>query len=417
MSKIDLPQSLLVALTLGAASSACASPAMEANQFDPVSAMAEGVSEPACEPSIAPNPLGLPTACFPDEARAEMTGKVLVETPPLHELFLILTSLTQDGRASDTRLVRQASPYAERVRQHFGNSASHEAVAAVQALLSAGIPNHIAAKVDASAYVIDQDGAFAKRPEYTWIRGSEDHLEPVLALLQDFADDTQFASFFRSEASQSLYARQQSFFRDEAQVDQLLAWLNRQYPDTQPFESVRLIVSPLAFGYQHQDGVADGDFRQLIAHINFPEMPETADGLSASALAFSRTAILFTELNHGFIEPRASDVLERIELVFDGGQRFVDLDKVSSAYRSSKRVFLEYLNWALISVYACEHFSEDDCTAIASRVARTMVDERGFSEFEAFQDWLISERSRGAGSKLQELTPVTIDWFEQRGQL
>ncbi|MEM1144699.1 MAG: DUF4932 domain-containing protein [Pseudomonadota bacterium] len=338
---------------------------------------------------------------------------MLVETPPLHELFLILTALTPDGSEENSRLVLHGSSYADEVQKYFGNYASHEAVETVQALLDRGTPQHIAAKVDASAYQMSDGGTFAKRPEYTWIRGAEDNVEPLVPLLQDFAEDTEFKDFFESQTSQKLYADQRRFFEEEADIGGMLLWLNKQYPDTRPFESVRIIVSPLAFAYQHQDGVVDGNFRQLIAHINYPEPQETAPGLSPSASAFYRSLILFTELNHGFIEPRSSALLERIELVFEGGTRFVDLSILSTSYGSGRRVFLEYLNWALISVYACEQFDKADCENIAALVDAAMSEKRGFTDFAAFQTWLLGTRVLNPGRKLQTLTAEMIDWFER----
>ena len=402
----------IFALALGVTIGACASGLSSETDMD-LSVDSDALSV-ACHPSATPNPLGLPTACFDTDLRSAITNEVLVETPALHELFLIITALTPEGRADNTRFVVQGSDYANIVQQHFGDYASHEAVDAVQALLNKGTPHHIAAKVDASAYRMREDGIFEKRSEYTWIRGSQDHLESLVPSLQNFADDTDFSAFFRSRTSQQLYADQRRFFEEEAKIQRMLDWLNGQYPDTRPFESVRLIVSPLAFAYQHQDGVVDGNFRQLIAHINYPELQETTGALSPSANAFYRSSILFTELNHGFIEPRSSALLDRIEAVFEGGERFVDRSILSTSYGSGRRVFLEYLNWALISVYACERFGDADCQIIATRVSRTMSEERGFADFVAFQDWLLSIRKQNPEAKLQTLTPAMVDWFEQR---
>ncbi|MDJ0979171.1 MAG: hypothetical protein QNI87_11640 [Erythrobacter sp.] len=404
---------------LSAAASACASVvyATGGDADDPGASADASIEDQhrfqaGCVPKSPEDSARFPTACFDTQTRAEIMNKVHVDTPALHELFLIITTLTSEGRNPESRLVRTDTPYAARVREHFGVYFTHEVVGAVESLLAEGTPHHIAAKIDASAYRMRDDGTFEKRPEYTWIRGSEDNLEQLLPMLQDFSEDTDFKSFFRSRASQRLYNQQQDFFRQEAQTQQLLDWLNTEYPETKPFESVRLIVSPLAFAYQHQDGVVDRDFRQLIAHVNFPQRREIAKRLSPSAAAFERTSILFTELNHGFIEPSSPALLERIEKVFWGGNRFVDPEKVSPSYASGRRVFLEYLNWALISIYACEHYSSEDCQVIATSVASTMTDRRGFIDFAEFQDWLLRQRKKNPNVRLHTLTPSMVEWFE-----
>lgn len=374
------------------------------------------VSTSAQPQNVTPNERvdsrSLPRATFGKDDQAFLRGRVTIETPAVHELTNVIIALTNAGKDPSTALIQIETDYWNDVRTRFGPFIDHPAVRRFQALLEQRVADHMAVKVNASAYALGANGQIKKRSEYTHIRGAGDAFAPYKKEIQDFADETGFPAFFNSARSQETYARQRQFFQHEANIQGLLDWLRAEYPGARPYETVRVVVSPLVFGWQHQDAVADGDFRQLIAHVNYP-LPKIEHALlSEPAASFDRASLLFTELNHGFIELNDQTLRRGVQNVFGSGDVFVNRQASNHVYDTGEAVFLEYINWALISVYACENFSGEDCKIISDKVENAMTHGRGFTIFGSFQNWLLEYRAAHRSITMEELTPLAVNWFE-----
>ncbi|MEM9304015.1 MAG: hypothetical protein AAGE01_18015, partial [Pseudomonadota bacterium] len=125
-----------------------------------------------------------------------------------------------------------------------------------------------------------------------------------------------------------------------------------------------------------------------------------------------RGFILFTELNHGFINPEAEQYYQRVDVIFADREFWVpELD--ANAYSIPGAVFTEYLNWSLPSLYAMDQLDEEGVAALVTRVGDSMVERRGFARFREFNEALMRlYEERAAGETAADLYPALLDWAE-----
>ena len=355
----------------------------------------------------------VPKASFDEDYRKAHSGEVLVETPDAHELVNVVIALTGAGAVPENGLIALDTDYHRSILGYFSAHRTHPVVERMHDLLERNIRDHMEVKIDSSAYSLCPSGRLEKRPEYGWIRGTKDAFAAFRAAMEDFALQSDFCAFFGSLTAQNAYREAFHFFREQVQVEGLIAWLDRHFPGQEAYESIRIIVSPLVYGWQHQDIVADGEFEQLVLHVHFPGSVSEQAELSPEAQYFDRAYSLFTELNHGYIDPRDPAFERRIERALSGRESyFVERSSGNVSYESGFEVFLEYVNWVLISVYACDNFSSLDCASISRSISEVMEKRRGFIAFGPFQSFVRERMKFGGGSRVvSELYPEMADWF------
>jgi len=107
-----------------------------------------------------------------------------------------------------------------------------------------------------------------------------------------------------------------------------------------------------------------------------PRLMKSRDRSDAADEAV-RGLILFTELNHGFINPVTEELTDAIYAAMGADlMSYVRSDSAATSYDGHTAVFTEMLNWALMSVYVQSKLDE----AIASEVARNISDSPSLSE-------------------------------------
>jgi hypothetical protein len=135
-----------------------------------------------------------------------------------------------------------------------------------------------------------------------------------------------FRAFY---ASHDRSTTRRSFYRDTADVDAMLAWLNRSFPGSHAYDSHKIIFSPLVAYSQSATWLESNGFRELQAHVNYP-YPEDVKrrtrgaSLSKEAETVLRGDIVFTELNHGYINPEADRYADRVLLATSARDLWVD---------------------------------------------------------------------------------------------
>ncbi len=362
---------------------------------------------PVCSAAMAD--AETPGGCFPPQLRRQLGGKVSVEVPPAHELFYIIMALTPTGQ-SNPGLIARDTPYWRAVMAHFSRWKGEPAVKAMEAMLSTDIASHMEPKINASAWRLTGAGRLEKLPQYSQIRGTADSFAPLVAEMERFARVSDFAGFTRSAVARDGYRAARQFYESEADLPAMSAWLRREFPAVPPYDHVRIVVSPLVQGWQHQDVVADRSFRELVLHVNYDPAPPPAGDPRATSL--ERAYILFTELNHGSINPMTDRHAAAIEAAL--GPRLAEFHgKVAqSEYATPLLLFREYLNWGLIPLYACDRLGPADCAAFEKLTLADMKARGEFPRYLEFQAFLSDlYRNRPAGTTLADLFPQIIDWF------
>jgi len=241
-------------------------------------------------------------------------------------------------------------------------------------------------------------------------------LRPYLKGLQKFADHSNFHEFYRR--NRATYDAQISFYQDEADVHAMLAWLSRNFPGSSAYNSYKIIFSPLVAYNQSATWLENNGFRELQAHVNYPyprDLARRAQGvtLSKRAETMARSFIVFTELNHGFINPEADKYAERVAQATDRRERWVDPSK-GPGYYAGISAFNEYMNWGLVSVWVSDLAPAEEQPLLIQIVDDMLTKRRGFPRFAAFDAYLLDlYRTRQPSQTVADLYPRIIEWFEQ----
>lgn len=357
-----------------------------------------------------------PAAVFDAAYRTAHRGRIEVEVPEAYELVNIVIALTRTG-LTDSTLVFHPSNYHREVLAWFAGQRLHPAVLAFDSVLASNRNAYSTLKMNGRALEFDRRGRLTRSPVYdrTGFPGEiTNPLHPWLPLLQSFADEGRFREFYRQHAA--LYAEQCAYFRDSADVRGMLDWLAKRFPEVKPYDSFHVVFSPLVAYNQSSTWLESDGFRELQAHVNFP-YPSDAwrwarrSPLSPAGLQVMRGAIVFTELNHGFINPTADRFPERASRAVADRAHWVDADR-PPGYYGGVNTFNEYMNWALVPLYAADITTLAEADAVAMAVDRMMTRSRGFPRFEAFDAFLRERyRERPPGGTVSAMYPDILEWF------
>jgi len=232
--------------------------------------------------------------------------------------------------------------------------------------------------------------------------------------LERFAKETDFLKFFNSDKSQFYYNEIQNFYTNKANIKRMVNWLKTQFPSVSPYNSIKVIATPLVRGWEHEDVVADKGFSQIILHPSYVLPSKEASIYSKETQLLFRTDVLFTELNHGFINPVSENYSNDINKAFEGKLAlFIKSDGRHSEYLNPVLAFEEYMNWGLVALYANDVLPSNE-RYLLENSALEMMEMRG--EFPAFKDFLPFllniYRTKKANETIESQFPILINWFK-----
>ncbi|WP_300527252.1 DUF4932 domain-containing protein [Maricaulis sp.] len=353
----------------------------------------------------------VPAARFDAAYQAEHGGEIDITIPAAYELVNIALALTESLHDRPGIVVRD-TPYYERVQAHFADVRDHEFVQALDQLLSAGWSQYHNLKMNGFAFEIGDDGELRRSAVYdrTGFAGSRNNaLMPYFEEMRAFARDSRFLDFYRSE--RDFYASQVDFLTRQADAPAMWQWLSDQFPDVAAYDGVRVVFSPLVGNNQSVTWLQSNGYRELQPHVNFPY--RSIAGLDSEADALWRGLILFTEFNHGFINPEGERYAARINTILHDRAFWADDSRSATSYGSPLAVFLEYLNWALPALYYLDHVESEAERQLMFDTLDAIMERRGFPQYGALRPVLIElYEARADRETVADLYPAIIDWFE-----
>ena len=195
------------------------------------------------------------------------------------------------------------------------------------------------------------------------------------------------------------------------------ARFDKNFPASNDYDSYRIIFSPLVAYNQSTTWFESDGFKELQPHVNFPYPQDvrrySRAKMSPQAEVVFRGNIVFTEINHGYINPEADKHAERIRKAISNRDRWVEKSK-GPGYYGGMGAFNEYMNWGLVSLRIADYAPREEQDALIAEIDKMMTERRGFPQFEAFDKFLVSlYRNRAPGQTLADLYPQIIEWFEK----
>jgi len=353
----------------------------------------------------------VPAAVFTEDYMRETRGRIIPVIPEVYELVNVAIAMTEFAQ-EDRWLVYKSSDYYGRVMERFADYVDHPFVLALNDELSTNRNYYARLKMNAYAFVYDSDGEIQRSEIYDrtgfW-DSSENYLLPYLDEMRAFSRDTRFREFFAAE--KETYDEQIRFYVEDVDLNGMNEWLKSRFPDVDAYDTVRIVLSPLVGGFQSVTWFGQGGFRELQPHVDFPY--RRLKDVSPAGEVIYRGNIVFTELNHGYINPTAEAYAERIKRAIADLSHWGN-ENAASSYPTPMLMFNEYMNWGLIALYSIDRAPAEDHDVLLSRLDRTMGEKgRGFLQFAALRPFLVDLYvKREPEQTIADLYPAIVSWFE-----
>jgi hypothetical protein len=230
--------------------------------------------------------------------------------------------------------------------------------------------------------------------------------------LQAFANKTKFREFYKQH--RSVYDAQIKGYRDSINTAEMVTWLYKNFPSTQ-YNSFKIIWSPLVSGNQSANWFESNGFREAQAHVNFPYHHWFTTG-SPEVINLRRGNIVFTEINHAFINPEGDKYKDDIIQAFTGNKyKWVKKGGTGDGYGQDMGIFNEYMNWGLVSLRYVDYAPKEDLDSLLRLNDKYMGESgRGFIKFPEYNRFLVNlYQNRKPGETLADLYPRIVAWFKE----
>jgi hypothetical protein len=361
----------------------------------------------------------VPAAVFDQKYQSMYRGKMIVEIPEVYELVNIAIAMTPIG-IEDRNLVYKDSEYYKRMREWFDKYKDHPLLSTLESELRQDIGRYFSMKMNGYSFEFNAAGRIVQSKVYdrTGFRGdARNTLRPFLPLLQSFSDETNFREFYKQNAA--TYRQQIAFYNDTANIAEMKKWLDKNFPASSGYDCYKIIFSPLVAYNQSTTWFESNGFRELQPHVNFPypqDVKRSYEPGSELGQNVFRGNIVFTEINHGYINPEAEKYADRIMKAISNRDRWVSSMR-PAGYYAGIGTFNEYMNWGLVSLRLIDYAPKDEQAKMIAAVDNMMTNRRGFPMFTEFDKFLVNlYRTRPAGTTIADLYPQIIAWFERNNR-
>jgi hypothetical protein len=360
----------------------------------------------------------VPAANFDVEYQKKYRGKTTIEIPEVYELVNIAIAMTPTAIA-DKNLVIQNTEYYKRMREWFDEYKDYKVIRDFEELLKKNPNIYFSLKMNGYAYEFGKNNKLVKSKVYdrTGFTGEKSNtLAPYIPQLEVFAIASNFRKFYRK--NRKTYDEQIAFYRDTANIAEMKNWLDKNFPTSNDYDTYKIVFSPLVGYNQSTTWFESNNFKELQPHVNFPyprDLSRFTNGnkLSETTMNVFRGNIVFTEINHGYINPEADKYAERISKAVSNRDFWVD-PKMGAGYYGGNGAFNEYMNWALVVLRIVDYVPEHEQQPLIAAVEEMMTQRRGFPQFEKLDKFLIDlYKNRKTGQTLADLYPQIIEWFEK----
>ncbi|QCR23592.1 DUF4932 domain-containing protein [Pontibacter sp. SGAir0037] len=336
-------------------------------------------------------------------------GKSIIEVPEVHELANILVALSRIGQ-QDSNMVDMTTPYYKEVMSYFAPYQNHPLLDIINQHIVKPFDNesywyYYALKMNACGYVFNKKGNIVNEGiiRKMGFNHPDDPIKANLALVNDFARKSKFREFYKQH--QPYYQSLIKTYEGLNPMDKMQTWLEGKFPFT--YGSYRVTFSPLVGGAHATNRFEDNDFTQTVMFV-CRSKPSDKNSKALNEMQDSR--VVFTEIDHNFVNPVSDGYLKQINEVFGDRQKWTKEKNGTSAYGSPYAVFNEYMTWAVFSLYCLDNFPAEEVAAFLPRMERQMENSRGFSRFGDFNKQLITLYKANPDKKVNELYEEMLAW-------
>lgn len=281
------------------------------------------------------------------QSRAEDQKLLRIELPEVYELANIILALTEYGQ-TDPWEVRKDIGYYREITEYFSPYLSHPLLEKVNYSRERW-KEYLSFRTDAYAFAFTETGELGRAFGFyanAGIAPFDDHLE----LIDDFVQKSRFREFYKTHSE--YYQFIIDGYSKNYMLDEMKQFLANEFGDQVKGRNYRIVLSPLVYRMNcHRD----------INENTSADFPTVADyllkGEKESAVSSKEKATeihtLFTEMDHGYVNPVSERFGNLIDEKFDG-----TLWQDESGYNSNFSTFNEYMTWAVYDIFVQRYFPQ-----------------------------------------------------------
>ncbi|WP_259015605.1 DUF4932 domain-containing protein [Emticicia fluvialis] len=282
-----------------------------------------------------------------------------------YELANIILALTDYGK-SDPWEVSQQSGYYQQVRSHFDRFGNHPLLTKVNYSRQQW-ENYLSFRTDAYAFSFDAVNHLVRKFPMVTNKGFNP-FEENLQQIEDFVNVSGFRQFYKAHAS--YYQELATAYLASQHYPAMLGFLEKELGKHAVGSTYAMVMSPLV-GRMNCHRRVNGIETDFITLPDFLLTGKAIKEASQEEIA-SGTHMLFTELDHAFVNPLSEKYRSLIKAHFDN-----QLWDAGSGYeKDTLATFNEYMTWAVYDIFVEQYFP-----SVATKVSLdwTMQNEtRGF---------------------------------------
>lgn len=164
---------------------------------------------------------------------------------------------------------------------------------------------------------------------------------------------------------------------------------------------------PVTCGAHSTNWFYDNDFTVGAMFV----APITKKGnLSINSNRINNMRILFTEIDHDYVNPVSLNYLSQIDSVSANKLKWANENK-TGLYPTPFQIFNEYMTWAVFTLYCYDNYSPSDLEECMRMTEQFMEKKRGFNNYADFDRELLKIYKQYHGQKkVKELFPEILKW-------
>ncbi|RYF71001.1 MAG: DUF4932 domain-containing protein [Cytophagaceae bacterium] len=313
-----------------------------------------------------------------------------------YELANIILALTDYGKTDSWEVSQQSSYYRE-VRDYFDRYSNHPLLAKVNYSRQQW-ESYLSFRTDAYAFAFDSSNQLVRRVDFTANQGFNP-FEENLKLVEDFVKVTEFRRFYRDHLS--YYQGLASAYLSSQRYPEMLHFLETEFGKHSDISGYAIVQSPLV-GRMNCHRMVAGVGTDFITLPGFLLTGKTLQLVSEEEVV-SGTHMLFTELDHAFVNPLTDQYRLLVRANFANSQ----WDSGSGYQKDSLATFNEYMTWAVYNLYVLRYFP-----TVAAKVSQDWAlqnETRGFYASTLFNQELATlYHRRKPGQMLKDIYPAFV---------
>jgi hypothetical protein len=366
----------------------------------------------------------IPNVNFTKEYIKANDGKTIVQIPEVSELVNILMVLhkdaEKDGNMFDTKI-----DYYKEVKEYFKPYLSHPALdtinkyitdlkysedAKISLFSNQSYGYYFALKMNACSYAFDKNGKIKNNQIVKEFAKGWCSFDPMkdIKVFEDFAKKSNFRMFYKNH--KLYYNSLIATYNQLNPISKMQNWLDKKFGFG--YGSYVVYFSPFISGAHSTQSFESNNFNQSFMFIAKAEMDKEFSPVMNELL---ESRVVFTEIDHNYVNPVSYKFLERINKSFSNREKWAK-GEVTSMYKNQYDVFNEYMTFAIYSLYVQDNYLKDDFIEYLSKVENQMEESRGYINFKKFNRKLLEKYEENKNIKMTELFDYILNWADNENK-